>query len=137
MLKPYLNTKYQVVSDNYLEAMLSHLSAVAHRYWLDRITDHFAYVVYSNPNEYGSETPVTIMYPVYRSGDTVHVVLDVYRVQGGDDEYDRDAAADSLQCMLEDQPDLYRNPQTGEWETGEEFSERRGRLTDPSAGGTD
>lgn len=116
---PIYNMTHQVVSENYLAAMLARMSETCHRYWIEKVTDNFCYVGYSNPNEYGIESPIQIMFPVYRMQPyrgTVLVVLDIYNETGGRDEYDRDAASQTLAQFLADTPPLHRDSK-GRWHT--------------------
>lgn len=119
-LDPYFCDQHTVVSENYLEAMLAYMNSMSHRYWIEKVTDNFCYVAYSNPNEYGVESVIQCLFPVYRMKDrpgTVSVVLDVYNVVGGRDAFDRDENGMSILNQLLDVPRLYRNPVNGEWAT--------------------
>ena len=53
-----LDAKARVVSIAVLRAILDDASGMAHRYTLDRVESTRAVVVYSNPDEYGSDRPV-------------------------------------------------------------------------------
>lgn len=114
---PIYNSTHRVVSENYLEAMLADMSMMCQRYWIEKVTDSFCYVAFSNPNEYGNESPVQVMFPVYRMhahAGTVLVVLDPYNAIGGRDYVDRDTLMDSIVHMLDQVPPLTRL-QDGEW----------------------
>lgn len=115
-MKLIYNARQQVVSDNYLQAMLHHVSGFAHRYWVERMTPNYCTIAYSNPDEYGTEVPVFLAFPVFRdiAGHTL-IVLYPGRVTHGRNPEDRDAAADMMCEAIMNVPDLFRNPSDGEW----------------------
>jgi hypothetical protein len=56
--------KLRVVALENLRAMAARASGVCHRFNIARVSAHRCYVEYSNPDEYGVETPMTAVYPV-------------------------------------------------------------------------
>jgi hypothetical protein len=56
--------KLRVVALENLRAMLARASSTCHRFSVARVSAHRCYVEYSNPDEYGTETPMTAVYPV-------------------------------------------------------------------------
>lgn len=83
----------RVVALSNLRAMCEYVSGVCHRWHVSRITKSRVYVTYTNPDEYGTEHPVTAAFPCYPSGfakgdDGLLIVLDVVKVTSGRDEYD-------------------------------------------------
>lgn len=132
MLSPIYAARHHVVSENYLAALLTRNSGVAHRYWIERITDAFCYVAYSNPDEYGNDCPIQVMYPVYRqhlgpqSKPTVCIVLDYYDEHGGRDIGDCMAGADATDSHIQEwmETPVFRDPESGEWFTREELDKQ-------------
>jgi len=86
-MKTQFDSKIRVVAVSNLGAMCQRISGVCHRYEVTKVTRSRVHVTYSNPNEYGSEFPMTAVFPCYPSrNDTVNftaspsVVLDILRV---------------------------------------------------------
>lgn len=78
------DNKVRVVSLNVLREMCENHSGMCHRYEVEKVSRSRATVSYSNPDEYGSETPAYIVFPVYPGyGDEPNVVLDCIRTYGG------------------------------------------------------
>ena len=115
------NSKIQVVSEDYLRAMLFWVSGFSHRYWIERKSANYVTVAYSNPDEYGAEVPVLLRYPVVRAfdGSTLVVLMPGTATHGRNPD-DREAAADMMADAIAGVPDLYRNPSSGEWAAKEE-----------------
>lgn len=102
-----------------LRAMCARISGMCHRFSVERITKRFAYVVYSNPNEYGTERPMTALYPVMPDG---RIVLDVHDVKN--DSWDGEGWQAFEQ--LRECPQLWRSaPDKDDWRTREEIEATR------------
>lgn len=91
---------------------------MCHRFEVSKVSRSRVHVTYSNPNEYGSEYPMTAIFPCYPSGnDTLgftaspNVVLDILRVMG--DNWNGEGWQ-AFQPLL-DCPTLWRGP-TGDTE---------------------
>ena len=78
--------KVRVLALDNLREMCKAASGTAHRYWIEKVSRSRVHVGYSNPNEYGSESPMFAVLPCYPSPwsqdgtDNPRVVLDVTRV---------------------------------------------------------
>lgn len=75
----------RVVALENLAAICDLHSMICHRYWIEKVTRSRVWVGYSNPDEYGSESPMFAIFPIYPSqypGDEENprVVLDIMRV---------------------------------------------------------
>lgn len=133
---PYFNQNVRVVSRNLLEAMLQRESMIAHRYWIQSVSDRYVTVCYSNPDEYGYERRAYIMLPCYNYNAMVRVkavVLDVYKVWGGRDGNERDCIGMMFDHLMETMPELWRCPD-GEWRTKEEIEAREAKLQTEGVG---
>ncbi|KKK95360.1 hypothetical protein LCGC14_2673560, partial [marine sediment metagenome] len=76
--------RLRAVSVANLEAMCARASGMCHRYILDGVTKTRAYVEYSNPDEYGHESPMVAVLPVIHGlygSDVPAVVLSIMNVQ--------------------------------------------------------
>ncbi len=121
-MKTQFDSKIRVVALANLNAMCKRTSGVCHRYTVTKVTPNRVHVTYSNPDEYGNESPITAEFPAYPSDfdgkDNPTVVLHIVRLTGarGDSE-----AWQSF-CPLLDCPPLWRSPKYGadEWKTAEE-----------------
>lgn len=77
------NLRTATVSLNVLQEACRRISGMCHRYTVEASRNR-AYLTYSNPNEYGSESPMTAVLPAYEEGwpeKYTVVVLDILRVQ--------------------------------------------------------
>lgn len=122
-MKSQFDWKKRIVSAENLRAMCDRISGTCHRFAVDRVTANRVHVRYSNPDEYGSDRPVTAVYPAYSQGqDTENpaVVLDLLRTTGGTDSEDWQAFEQINDC-----PVLWRNPNSGQWETEYEIRVRQ------------
>jgi hypothetical protein len=104
------DTNVRVVALENLKAMCNHVSRMCHRFTITKVTDSRVHVQYSNPNEYGSEFPMTAVFPCYSLGaekENPSVVLDILRVNH--DSWDGEGwqAFD----ILLDCPRMWRNPE--------------------------
>lgn len=118
-LTPVINEQVQVVSKNYLEAVLSRLSMTAHRYRLHEITQAFCTVAYSNPDQCGVECPVYLRLPVYRIEGGIRIVLETHSSFGGRSRGEQEDAEESFSNQIDALPALYRDPESLEWGTYE------------------
>ena len=87
-----MQTRYdsqeRVVSLSNLKAMCDYHSAVAHRYWIEKVTRSRVWVGYSNPDEYGTDRPIFAIFPSFpnqNEPDNPSVVLTFLRVLEGED----------------------------------------------------
>jgi hypothetical protein len=124
-MKTQQDNQVRLVALENLHAMCERVSGVCHRYRVERVTKTRVHVSYSNPDEYGSECPLVVVFPCYPSSfpddkDNPRVILDVVRVYGGRDSFDRDSAADTFYELMHE-PVLWRNPTDGKWSTEEEI----------------
>jgi hypothetical protein len=125
------DTNVRVVALANLEAMCKRVSGMCHRFEVSKVTPNRVYVTYSNPNEYGTESPMTAVLPCYPSGfsspgvQSIHqslrtepfVILEILRVIG--DTWNGEgwqAFGSLLEC-----PQLWRDPNNGEWMTKAEI----------------
>lgn len=122
-MKTQMDHKYRVVTVANLEAMCERISGVCHRFEVSKVSRSRVHVEYSNPNEYGTETPMTAVFPCYpgafADADNPYVVLDMVRVIG--DTWDGEgwqAFTPLLDC-----PTLWRDPASETWKTHAEIGE--------------
>jgi hypothetical protein len=110
----------RVVSLENLRAMCKRISGICHRYSIAKVSQNRVYVEYSNPNEYGTEYPVTAVFPCYPNDkDNTCVVMDILKVF-----CDNSLSKDGWQFfdLLMDCPHLWRNPEDSKvWRTTEEI----------------
>lgn len=76
----------RVVALTNLRAMCARVSGTCHRFKVEKVSRSRCYVSYSNPDEYGHESPMIAVFPIYPSGfagdtDNPRVVLDILTVQ--------------------------------------------------------
>ena len=103
----------RVVALTNLNAMCAHISGMCHSFKVVRIGQYRVNVVYSNPDEYGTNHPMEAVFPSYPSGDKDNpcIVLDILRVVH--DSWHGDGWQ-AFQPLL-DCPVLWRDPATGKW----------------------
>lgn len=105
----------RVVALSNLEAMCDRVSGTCRCFSVVKVTTNSVHVQYSNPNEYGSESPVTAIYPTFRNqfdgADNPFVVLHATNYLN-----DKNEAWQSF-CQLTDCEPLYRVTWEGEWKT--------------------
>jgi len=113
-MKTQGDSKKRVVLLNNLIAMCATISGTCHVFEIAKVTPNRVQVVYSNPDEYGNNEPVTAHYPAYPNGferDNPWVVLDAVRYDG--------CTGRNSECWqafdaLTDCPELFRMPD-GAW----------------------
>jgi hypothetical protein len=114
----------RVVSLDNLHAMCARVSGWAHRYEVSKVSRSRIHVTYSNPDEYGNESPMAAVFPCYPStfdgADNPAIVLDMIRVIA--DNWDGEGWQSFSQLL--DCPVLWRNPTTGAWETETQINAR-------------
>lgn len=105
----------RIVSLANLEAMAKRISGVCHRFTVSNVSANRVYVTYSNPDEYGNESPITCAFPRYAGGfNSVAVVLEyVGRITGAQGDSEAWQAFE----QIKDCPQLWRDPNSGEWKT--------------------
>ena len=76
--------KVRVVALANLKAMCERASAVCHRFWIEHVSSRYVRVAYSNPDEYGNESPMIAFFHCYdpnmQGYDTKFVILEVARI---------------------------------------------------------
>lgn len=117
----------RVVALTNLRAMCKRVSGFCHRFEVEKVTRTRCYVSYSNPDEYGHESPMIAVFPIYPSGwpddaENPRVVLEILTVQR-DNWHGEGWQAFS---PLLDCPVLYRATMHDDcpWETAEEVDVR-------------
>lgn len=90
---PWGDMNVRLIELNTLIAMAKVQSGMAHRYHIEKTSNHRVRVTYSNPDEWGHEYPLTAFFPCFK-GDfsTWWVVIQITKVEGGRDEWERDNA---------------------------------------------
>ena len=114
----------RVVALTNLRAMCERVSGMCHRFEIEKVSRTRCYVSYSNPDEYGHESPMIAVFPIYPSGwaedaENPRVVLEILTVQR--DNWHGEgwqAFSELLDC-----PELFRS-ENG-WETEAEIIDRR------------
>lgn len=111
-MKVQFDHRERVVSEENLRAMCDRVSGTCHRYHIQKITERYCYVEYSNPDEYGSEHPMVAVFPVYHTLH-VHIILDIVKVM-----YDswQGEGWQAFQILM-DCPSLWRAPENGVWKS--------------------
>lgn len=106
--------KVRVVALSNLRAMCERVSGTCHRFEVSKVSRSRVHVEYSNPDEYGNESPMVAVFPCYPTGHEFnpagaqynpHVVLDMLRVIG--DNWDGEGWQ-AFQPLL-DCPTLWRD----------------------------
>lgn len=114
----------RAVHPNNLGAMCDRVSVLSHAYSVARITKRYAYVEYSNPDEYGRSHPMTALLPVLPDG---FIVLSIYDVKN-DNQH-----GEGWQCfqVLIDCPVLWRSrPGLKDWATQDEWkTKEKGKVS--------
>ena len=112
--------KARVVALSNLRAMCDRVSGVCHRYHVVKVTANRVYVEYSNPNEYGTEYPITAVYPSFPSDDGCFVVLDwMLRCTGAVDGDGSEEQA--FDCLVTSETLWRSNPDKNDWRTQQEI----------------
>jgi hypothetical protein len=130
-MKTQYDGSSRVVAVENLAAMCRRVSGMCHRYWIESVSRSRVAVGYSNPDEYGSESPMFAVFPCIPNpfdskehenpfviltgpGSILRVVNDTWNGEGWQ-------AFDPL-C---DAPVLWRSPEDGSWSTKEEIEARK------------
>lgn len=113
--KTQSDSRVRMVGLANLAAMCEYVSGVCHRFTMDEPSKsaRFVRVTYSNPDEYGSDRPVTALYPLVRDchGKGEHTaLLMIHSVINASDSEDWQAFG-----AVEDCASLWRDPVSGEW----------------------
>src|SRR5262245_12917679 len=113
-MKTQQDHKVRIVALDNLSAMCVSASGWTHRYEISKVSRSRVHVEYSNPDEYGAESPVTAVFPCFPStfpGDETNprVVLDCVRVFGGRNEHDREAGWQAIDASIVSAPSLWRS----------------------------
>ena len=113
------DTKVRLVALDNLEAMCKHVSGWSHTYSVVKVSRSRVHVEYSNPDEYGHQSPMVAVFPCYPSpwGDDAEnprVVLDMMRVVNDTE----DGEGWQYFTPLLDCPELFRsNADSNDWDT--------------------
>jgi hypothetical protein len=121
------DTFVRLVALENLEAMAERVSGFVHRYWIEKLTPTRVTVGYSNPDEYGRESPMYAVFPCYPSRwpedhDNPRVVLRILRVMR--DSWDGEGWQ-AFQLLL-DCPVLWRSAEDPtKWQTEDEIKAKQ------------
>lgn len=124
-MKTQFDAKERVVSLENLNAMCERISGFCHRFEVVKVSRSRVHIAYSNPDEYGNESPMTAVFPCYPSTfdghDNPAVVLDYLRIINDDHD------GEGWQCFeeLRSCPILWRDPETGAWMSEDEIRARK------------
>jgi hypothetical protein len=116
----------RVVTLANLIAMCERGSGITHTYEVvGKPSEYRARVVYSNPDEYGSEAYVVFSLPVYTNpfeAANPYVVLTVVSARGGRHEFDRQCAHQAFDAAVLSADALFRTaPKAADWQTADEI----------------
>ena len=123
-MKTQFDHQIRVVSLENLRAMCEMVSgSFCHKYRVTKISRSRVHIEYSNENEYACPNPMVAVFPIYPSGnrpedkDNPSVVLEYLNIL-----YDN-CNGEGWQCfeILRDCPILWRDPNTGQWQTENEI----------------
>jgi len=125
-MKTQSDTSERVVCVANLEAMCERVSAFCHRFQVSKVSRSRVHVEYSNPDEYGNESPMTAVFPCYPNPfdgpDNPFVVLSMIRVIN---DYDDGEGWQEFNELL-DCPKLWRsNAESDDWATENEINARK------------
>jgi hypothetical protein len=87
-MKTQFDSQVRMVNLVNLVAMCGHQSGFSHRYTVSKISRSRVHVEYSNPDEYGNESPMTAVFPCFpndfgpENADNPYIVLQIMRVVG-------------------------------------------------------
>ena len=131
--------KERVIALTNLIAMCEDISSVCHRYHVSNITGRYIYVEYSNPNEYGIESPMVAVFPrlpdfpTWGNGSekTPMLLLDIHDVKH--DNWDGEGWQAFIPLL--DHVPMYRDPNDGTWKTEKQIEEEKNQA-DNSEGRT-
>jgi hypothetical protein len=118
----------RTVSLSNLHAMCERISGVCHRYTVTQVSRSRCHVEYSNPDEYGSECPVTAVLPVIPGHgfdpvddrENPRIILEPIRFIDASEVYDPWQSF----IPLWDCPTLWRDPRDDKWYSHREIVER-------------
>jgi hypothetical protein len=126
-MKLQMDTTKRVVAVANLHAMCARISGTCHTFRVAGANEHRVSVRYSNPDEYGSEEPITAVLPAYMMGlgsnvDDYAVILDPLRYVGctGKNEEAWQAFHELWDC-----PELFQDEFDGPWHTRYEIMVKR------------
>lgn len=123
-----MDSNKRVVALSNLEAMCERISGTCHRYTVSNVQPHRVVVQYSNPDEYGNESPMDCYFPSWQvkgwghDGMDTFVVLDILRVTHDNRNGE---GWQAFQSLL-DCPELFRsNPDSNDWQSREEIEKAK------------
>lgn len=125
----------RIVALENLRAMCARVSGMCHRYEITKVTRASVHITYSNPNEWGSESPMTMIFRAFPSdwrGDSENprVILEAGRViYDTDDGEGWQNFEPVLNC-----PILFRAGFNGDWNTREEIEAAKLAIADAQEG---
>lgn len=144
-MKTQQDHKIRLLALDNLEAICKRASGWAHTFTIDKVTRSRVHVSYSNPSEYGTPNPITVVFPCYPSGwdgdeDNPRVLLDAIRVYGGREDNDREYGYQCVDAQIINAPTLFRNSVPNPnptlapdtiivWESHSEILKRQNRAT--------
>ena len=124
-MRTQFDMQKRIVSLENLKAMCEHISGMAHKYEVSKVSRSRVHVTYSNPDEYGNPRPIVAVFAAIPSAEVENpgIVLDLLRCIGDQDGYDYQAFDQLLYC-----PTLYRfigpgwQPNMWEWKTRQQIN---------------
>lgn len=123
-MKTQFDSRIRVVSVENLRAMCARVSGVCHRFEVTGVSRSRVTVTYSNPNEYGTDHPMSAIYPCFPGGtadtENPYTVLSMLRVLNDNWNGDGWQAFD----ILHDCPVLWRSPVDCKWWTKDEIADQ-------------
>lgn len=130
-MKLQMDVKMRVVFLSNFQAMCQHLSLIAHKFSITKISRSRVYVEYSNPDEYGVSHPMTAVFPCFpflgpEYKNNPAVILNIMRVIN--DNWDGEGWQAFEQLMY--CPTLYRNPNDKKWYTRSEITKQENNEPD-------
>lgn len=119
-MKTQQDHSVRVVALVNLVAMCRHVSGIAHRFSVGKVTRSRVWVTYNNPDKYGNERPMAMVFPCYPTGwrgdeSNPRVILDGLRVVH--DSWEAEGWL-AFQPLL-DCPTVWRKSGTEIWEPKE------------------
>jgi len=99
-IHPWGMLEPRCIEINTLKAMAKVQSGMAHRFTVERTSEHRARVTYSNPDEWGGECPITAYFPCFKGAfDAWWVVDEITKIEGGRNTEERELVWQALTWM--------------------------------------
>lgn len=129
-MKTQQDSHVRVVALENLRAMCDRVSGTAHRYTVSKVSRSRVHVEYSNPDEYATDHPVTVVFPCYPSNwlqdgaDNPRILFDPLRLFGDGADWDMFSPLESCPTLWRDYPDAT----TERWESHADVLTRQGKT---------